>query len=75
MGRFLLGFGIGFALGVGAVVLTAPRSGAGLRGSISDMIAGALEAAREASAAEERALWGDFRKRLAKKDTPALPGA
>ncbi len=58
MGRFLLGFGIGFALGVGAVVLTAPRSGSGLRASINDTIAGALEAARQASAAEEQGALG-----------------
>jgi gas vesicle protein len=75
MGRFLLGFGIGFVLGMAAVMLTTSRSGSGLRGSIGETIQGALEAARQASAAEQRALLADFRKRLAKKDTLALPEA
>lgn len=70
MSRFLLGFGIGFALGAAAVVLTTPRSGARLRSNINDTITGALEAARAASVAEEQVLWQEFRARLAKKDLP-----
>jgi gas vesicle protein len=68
MGRFLLGFGIGFALGAVVVMFTASRSGAGLRGSIGETVQGALEAARQASAAEERKLLADFRSRLVKKE-------
>jgi gas vesicle protein len=68
MGRFLLGFVIGLALGAAAVVFTTSRSGAGLRGGISETIQGALEAARQASAAEERALLAEFRSRLVKKE-------
>lgn len=75
MRRFLLGFAIGFGLGAVVVMFVASRSGSGLRGSISDTIQGALEAARQASAAEQRALWSDFRKRLEKKETLALPEA
>ena len=68
MGRFLLGFAIGVALGAAAVMFTARRSGSGLRRGIGETIQGALEAARQASAAEERALLADFRSRLAKKE-------
>ena len=68
MGRFLLGFVIGAALGAAAVILTAPRSGPALRHGIGDTLDGALEAARRASAARERALWSDFRTRLEKKE-------
>jgi len=64
MGRFLLGFAIGAALGAAAVIFTAPRSGPALRRSIGDTVAGALDAARQATAAEERAMWSDFRARL-----------
>jgi gas vesicle protein len=68
MGRFLLGFTIGAALGAAAVIFTAPRSGPVLRQSISDTLQAALEVGRHASAAQERALWSDFRARLEKKE-------
>ena len=68
MGRFLLGFGIGFVLGVVVVMLTRSRSGAGLRGSIGETVQGALEAARQASAAEQQKLLADFHSRLVKKE-------
>jgi hypothetical protein len=39
-----------------------------LRQSISDTLHAALEVGRHASAAQERALWSDFRARLEKKE-------
>jgi gas vesicle protein len=68
MGRFLLGFVIGAALGAAAVIFTSPRSGPALRQGIGDTLQGALEAARQASQAQEQALWSDFRSRLEKKE-------
>lgn len=67
MGRFLLGFAIGAALGAAAVIFTSPRSGPALRQGIVDTLQGAIEAARQASQSQERALWSDFRARLEKK--------
>ena len=67
MGRFLLGFAIGAAIGAAAVMFMAPRSGSALRQGIGDTFQGALEAARQASKAEEQALWSDFYSRLEKK--------
>jgi gas vesicle protein len=68
MGRFLLGFVIGAALGAAAVIFTSPRSGPGLRRLIRDTIQGTLDAAREASTAHEEQLWSDFRARLGHKE-------
>ncbi|MBK9943885.1 MAG: YtxH domain-containing protein [Kouleothrix sp.] len=80
MGRFLLGFAVGAAIGAASVILTTPRSGAasrqglratlddtrqGLRGLLSDTVA----VARQASSAREQELWSDFRTRLASKAT------
>jgi len=67
MSRFLLGFAIGAALGAAAVIFTSPRSGPALRQGIGDTLQGAIEAARRASAAQEQALWSDFRARLEKQ--------
>ena len=68
MGRFLLGFAIGAALGAAAVIFSAPRSGPALRRLIGDTVQGALDTAREASAVQEQALWSEFRARLDKKE-------
>ncbi|GAB4207410.1 MAG: hypothetical protein OHK0022_35580 [Roseiflexaceae bacterium] len=65
MGRFLIGFGVGAAIGVALVVFTAPRSGPGLRRLIGENIQGAIDAGRQASEAHEQTLWAEFRKRLA----------
>ncbi|HNP85683.1 MAG: YtxH domain-containing protein [Chloroflexi bacterium SZAS-1] len=75
MGRFLLGFAIGAAIGAASVILTAPRSGAatrqGIRGTIEDtrdtvrqLVSDATDVARKAQTARERELWNDFRARL-----------
>ena len=69
MGRFLLGFAIGAAIGAAIVILTVPRSGAGLRQGIGDTIGGALDVARQASAAQEQAMWADFHARLANENS------
>jgi gas vesicle protein len=68
MGRFLLGFVIGAVIGAAAVIFTSPRSGPALRRLIGNTLQGALDTAREASAAHEQALWSDFRARLEKKE-------
>ncbi|MFL5804618.1 MAG: hypothetical protein ACJ8CR_23085 [Roseiflexaceae bacterium] len=68
MGRFLLGFAIGFALGAAAVMFIPRRSGSGPRRGIGETLQGALEAARQASTAQEQALWADFRSRLVRKE-------
>jgi gas vesicle protein len=67
MGRFLLGFVIGVAIGVAAVIFSAPRSGAATRQRLSDLLNDTLEAGRRASAAREQELWTDFRSRIEKK--------
>lgn len=68
MSRFLFGFVIGVVIGALAVIFSAPRSGAetlqGMRGLLDDAVA----VGKQASAAHEQELWGQFRTRLAKKD-------
>jgi gas vesicle protein len=70
MGRFLLGFAFGAALGAAAVIFTTSRSGPALREGIGDTFKGAIDAAKHASAAREQALWSDFRTRLDYKAEP-----
>lgn len=78
MGRFLLGFVVGAAIGAASVILTAPRSGSatrqGIRGTLADtrdgvrgLLNDTLDVARQASAAREQELWADFRTRLEHK--------
>lgn len=78
MGRFLLGFVVGAAIGAASVIFTAPRSGAatrqGIRGTIEDtrdglrsLVSDTMDVARKASDARERELWADFRARLERK--------
>lgn len=78
MGRFLLGFAIGAAIGAAAVILTSPRSGAtrnqGVRGLLADsgqglrgLLGDTLDVARQASTSREQELWADFRNRLEQK--------
>lgn len=62
--RFVVGFGIGAAVGVAAVMFTAPRAGPGLRRMIGESLQAALEVGRQTSEAQEQALWAEFRKRL-----------
>ncbi len=80
MGRFLLGFAIGAAVGAAVVIFTAPRSGDDTRQTIrgtfddtrqgiSGLIGDTLSVARQASSAREQELWADFRARLANKTT------
>lgn len=64
MGRFLLGFTVGAAIGAAVVIFTTPRSGASLRASIGETVRGAVEAAKNASTAREEQLWNDYRSRL-----------
>lgn len=68
MGRFLLGFAIGTALGAAAAILLAPRSAAMLRQGLGELTEAMIEVGREAAAAHERELWSAFRARLAAKE-------
>ena len=67
MGRFLLGFAIGAAIGAAAVIIAAPRSGSETRQGIRGLLSDTLDVARQASATREKELWGDFRARLERK--------
>jgi len=67
MGRFLLGFVIGAAIGAVAVIVIAPRSGSKTRQGIRGLLSDTLDVARRATAAREKELWGDFRARLEHK--------
>ena len=67
MGRFLLGFAIGAAIGAAAVIITAPRSGSQTREGIRNLLSDTLDVARQARAERERVLWSDFRARLEKR--------
>ena len=55
-------------LGAAAVIFTAPRSGPALRRLIGDTVQGALDAARETSAAYEQQMWSEFHARLEKQE-------
>ncbi|MBC8075635.1 MAG: YtxH domain-containing protein [Chloroflexales bacterium] len=63
MGRFIIGFAIGAAAGALAVLVFTPTSGNEARSSVTTRLREALDAGREASAAQERALWSDFKAR------------
>ena len=64
MGRFLLGFAIGAAIGAAAVIITAPRSGSETRQGIRGLLSDTLDVARQASTTREKELWSDFHARL-----------
>lgn len=64
MGRFLLGFVVGAAIGAAVVIVTSPRSGKATREGIRNLIDDTLDVARQASAQHERQMWGEFRARL-----------
>lgn len=75
MSRFLLGFAVGAAIGVAVGALTTPRTGAPLRRMLSERVQGALDAARQASATQQSALWADYQQRIkaAAEGPPRLP--
>ncbi len=64
MGRFLLGFVVGAAIGAAVVIVTSPRSGQATRQGIRNLIDDTLDVARHASAQHEQQMWGEFRARL-----------
>jgi gas vesicle protein len=64
MGKFLLGFAIGAAIGVAAVIITAPRSGQATREGIRNLLNDTLDVARQATAQREQEMWGQYRARL-----------
>lgn len=70
MGRFVLGFVVGAAIGVVAARFVAPYLSADVRQKISDTYHEALDVARQASAVHEQVLWNEFRTRLSKRDEP-----
>ena len=63
MGRFLIGFVIGAAAGAVAVLVSTPASGDEARLSMSMRLREALDAGREAAAAQERLMWNQFKDR------------
>jgi gas vesicle protein len=64
MGRFLIGFVVGAAIGATAVVLLSPRSGEQNRTDLSEQFNQALEIGRQAAAAHEQELWQRFRAQI-----------
>jgi gas vesicle protein len=64
MGRFLLGFVVGAAIGAAVVVITSPRSGRATREGIRNLIDDTIDVARQARADREQAMWSQFRARL-----------
>ncbi|MBK9712057.1 MAG: YtxH domain-containing protein [Kouleothrix sp.] len=64
MGRFLLGFVIGAAIGAAAVVISAPRSGTATRQGIRNLVNDTLDVARQASATREQQLWDEYHTRI-----------
>jgi gas vesicle protein len=71
MGRFLLGFVVGAAIGAAVVVITSPRSGSQMRQGIRNLINDTLDIARQASAQQEQELWSQFRARLSGENSGA----
>ncbi len=67
MARFLIGLAIGLLVGVAAVILVGPR--ARKRGA-SNLIDGALDAARHASDVRQQEMWADYRARIQKATQP-----
>lgn len=64
MGRFLLGFIVGGAIGAAAVIALTPRSGAENRATIGSRINAAMDRGRRAMTEREQELWNDFRQRM-----------
>jgi gas vesicle protein len=64
MGKFLLGFVIGAAIGAAAVIITAPRSGPATREGIRNLLDDTMDAARQARAQHEQNMWNQYRARL-----------
>lgn len=73
MGRFLLGFVVGAAIGSVAVILLTPKSGDDTRESISTQVNRALESGKQAAAAREQELWGQYHTRLKIATSNKLP--
>jgi len=73
MGRFLLGFVVGAAIGGAAVILLTPRSGGDTRESISGQVTQALEAGKRAAAARQQELWDQYHTRLKIATSNKLP--
>lgn len=64
MGRFLLGFVVGAALGATVVLITTPKSGEAARRSFADTIHVAWDAGRAAATIREQELWNEFHANL-----------
>lgn len=66
-GNFLGGLLVGAALGVGAVVFTAPKSGDATRSDLKSIWDGALETGKDVAKRREEELWADFNVRVKSK--------
>lgn len=66
-GNFLGGLLVGAALGVTAVVFSAPKSGDEARSDIKAIWNGALETGKDVAKRREDELWADFNVRVKSK--------
>ena len=74
MGRFLLGFAVGAAIGAAAVILASPRPG-GKTQSIQELLNDAFDVGRRASNRKQQELWSDYHKRIedTQQEKPQTP--
>ena len=73
MGRFLLGFVVGAAIGSVTVILLTPKSGGATRDSISSQINQAIEQGKLAAESREKELWDQYNTRIKIATSPKLP--
>ncbi len=71
MGRFLLGFVVGAAIGAAVVIITSPRSGSEIRQHFTDLFNETLDVARKARDTHEQDLWTQFRESRTKEKSGA----
>lgn len=66
MGRFLLGFAIGVAIGAAAVALATPKPD-GQRQGLQELFDGAMDVGKRAANRSEQQLWTEYRTRIAQQ--------
>jgi gas vesicle protein len=65
MEKFLIGFAVGAAIGVAAVLLTNPRRTEEAREGLGELLQNAIEAGRQASSSRAQLMWSEYRQRVA----------
>jgi gas vesicle protein len=68
MGRFLIGFVIGLAVGVLATMLASPRNGKPQ--PLGEILRSANDAAKRASELKQQEMWADYRSRVQQQSQP-----